>query len=116
MRKNARTTVRLPHGVRQEMLKRIVQEGYGLRGKSKWIAEAIDELLALPNFIDYVLIANEMSLLTEPEVIQLPISLRERIDMATINVRRDHPLLEGVQSCIIRSSIMQKILRYKQLD
>ena len=63
MKSNSRTTVRLPKGVRQEMLKRIVQEGYGLRGKSKWITEAIDSLLALPNFVDYVLIVCPPSLL-----------------------------------------------------
>ncbi|NQY42003.1 MAG: hypothetical protein HRT87_01490 [Legionellales bacterium] len=114
MKSNSRTTVRLPKGVRQEMLKRIIQEGYGLRGKSKWIAEAIDSLLVLPNFVDYVLIADQMSFLTEPEVIQLPDNLRYRLDVASIDVRKENPLLEGVQSCIIRSSIMQRILRYKQ--
>lgn len=115
MKQSTRTTVRLSHGVRQEMLKRIIDEGYGLRGKSKWIVEAIEYLLSLPNFVDYVVIANEMTTLTEPEVIQLPVSLRNQIDTAAIDVRSKHPLLEGVQSLIIRSSIMQRILRYKQL-
>jgi hypothetical protein len=113
MRENTRTTVRLSQGVRHAMLKRVVEEGYGLRGKSKWIAESIEHLLSLPNFIDYVVIANEMTELTEPEVIQLPIILRNQIDTAAIDVRASHPLLEGVQSLIIRSSIMQRILRYK---
>lgn len=106
-----RTTVMLPKAIKQEMLSSIVQDGYGLRGKSKWVSEAVEKLLNMPNFMDYLKLAEEMSHLTEPEVIQISKDLREKLDDAIIQVRRNIPSLDGVQSSIIRTSIIQRILR-----
>ena len=101
----------LPKAIKQEMLSSIVRDGYGLRGKSKWVSEAIDTLLNMPNFMDYLKLADEMSQLTEPEVIQIPKDLRNKLDNSIIQVRRSLPSLDGVQSSIIRTSIIQRILR-----
>ncbi len=109
--KKMRTTIRLPQRVRLELQQRVVSAGYGLRGKSRWVAEAIEQLLELPDYPDYVDIAEEMSDLTATEVIQLPIELKARLDHALIEVRTHYPTLEGVQSCLVRSAIMQRLLR-----
>ena len=101
----------LPKEVKQEMLNCIVNDGYGMRGKSKWVSEAIATLITLPNYEEYVMIANEVSCLTEPDVIQLSSELREKLDKAVIDVKTNYPLMDGVQSCIIRTSILQRILR-----
>lgn len=109
--KKIRTTIRLPLSVRQAMHYQIIKDGYNLRGKSIWVSEAIESLLAMANFQEYVEIAHEMSNLTETEVIQISKELKDKIERALILVRKKYPALEGVQSCIIRSSIIQRLLR-----
>lgn len=111
MQNNVRTTVRLPHALRQAMSQKIIKEGYGFRGKSKWVTEAIESLLKMNNYPDYVDIADEMSELTEIEVLQIPRLVKLQLDTALVNVRQKFPALEGVQSCIIRSSIIQRLIR-----
>jgi hypothetical protein len=109
--KKLRTTIRLPKAVRQEVLTRLVDEGYGLRGKSRWIGEAIKQLLVLPGYHQYVDIADEMNGHSEIETIMLAPELKQQLNAALLEVRRQYPQLEGVQSRIIRSSIMQRLLR-----
>ena len=106
-----RTTIRLPKAVQLEMQHKIIDDGYGLRGKSRWVAEAIESLLELGNYHELVDIADEMSDLTQTEVIMVQESLKTKLEAALINVRQHYPELEGVQSRIIRSSIMQRLIR-----
>lgn len=106
-----RTTVMLPSEVRKEMLKSIINFQYGLRGKSKWICEAVDNLIAMPNFLDYVSLSDDIDNLTEAEVFQIPIDIRGRLDTAVLDVRQNLPKVNAVQSCIIRAGIIQRILR-----
>ena len=40
-----RTTFRLSSPAKQEMTVQIAQGGYGMRGKSKWLADTVDEFL-----------------------------------------------------------------------
>ncbi len=111
MENKTRTTVRLPLGVRNEMLQKIIEMGYGFRGKSKWITEAIESLLSLQDFEEYVVIADQMTLLTETEALYIPIGVKDSLSRSIVKVRKRYPELEGVQSCIIRSSIIQRLLR-----
>ena len=111
MESKIRTTVRLPLGVRNEMLQKIIEDGYGFRGKSKWITEAIESLLSLTDFEEFVKIADQMSDLPKAEIVYFPPYVKANLDQAIIRVRKRFPTLEGVQSCIIRSSIIQRLIR-----
>lgn len=106
-----KTTVRLPKATRQEMIQTIIANGYGMRGKSKWVSEAINQLLAINSFHELVDIGDEIAELTEVESIYLDAELKEEINQALILIRRYFPSMEGVQSCIIRTSIIQRLLR-----
>jgi len=105
------TTVKLPGPTEIAMLKNVVSEGYGLRGKSKWIEEAVESFLVLPNYHELVDIADEMKQLTRMVSIRLSQALAQRIDEAVVTVRRYYPELEGVRSKILRASIIQRLLR-----
>lgn len=109
--KKIRTTIKIPSAVRKAMLTKVVEDGYGLRGKSRWISEAIESLLEMDNFYEYVKIANEMTELTDTDIVQLSLEMKKKLEQALIKVRQHYPSLEGVQSCIIRSSIIQRLLR-----
>lgn len=115
MQQTAKLTVRLPQSLRKEMLKAIIEGDYGMRGKSKWLLEAITAFLNKENFVDFVDIGSEMdgSELTAVEAFYLPVELLYTMDHAVLEVRKKYPMMEGVKSVIIRSSIIQKLFRPK---
>lgn len=48
-------TYRFPGAVKDAMLAAVVEERYGLKGKSRWIAEAIEGFVQDPSWMDQVL-------------------------------------------------------------
>lgn len=106
-----KTTVRLPNSTRQEMMEVIIKSGYGMRGKSKWLSEAIHQLLSINNYHEFVDIGNEMEGLSDIESFYITEELKAQLDQALVIVRTYYPAMEGVQSCIIRTSIIQRLIR-----
>lgn len=109
--KSLTTTAKLPKLIQQVMLERVVKDGYGLKGKSRWIGESIERFLQLPNYPELVDIADEMQEMTDVASISLSTELLKKLDHAVIQVRTQYPAMEGVKSKIIRASIMQRLLR-----
>ena len=103
------TSVKLPGSLHQQVLENIVKNGYGLRGKSRWVVEAVSSFLGLSNYQELVDIATEeLGLLHETICVRLPDEIDREIDSVIISVRKQYPDMEGVRSNIIRASIMQK--------
>lgn len=105
------TSIKLQKLLHFKMQQRIIDEGYGMRGKSKWIIEAIERFLHLPDYPSLVDIANEMEQLTEIVSIRLSEDLMNQLEHAIVSVRRQYPAMEGVKSNLIRASIMQRLIR-----
>jgi hypothetical protein len=111
MIKKMMTSIKLQRLLHFKMLQRIISDGYGMRGKSKWIIEAVESFLQLPDYPSLVDIADEMEQLTEIVSIRLTEDLMNKLDQAIICVRRQYPAMEGVKSNLIRASIMQRLIR-----
>jgi hypothetical protein len=111
MDKKIMTSIKLQHVLHRRMLQRIIADGYGMRGKSKWIIEAIEALLEINDYPTLVDIAEDMNELTDIISIRMPDYLAHKIDHAIIEVRKKYPTLEGVKSNLIRASILQRLLR-----
>ena len=105
------TSIKLHKLLHHKLLQRIINDGYGMRGKSKWIIESIDMFLALPDYPTLVDIADNMDQLSEIVSIRLPEELLDKIDQAIIAIRRLYPVMEGVKSNLVRASIIQRLLR-----
>lgn len=105
------TSIKVQSKLHYKMQQRIISDGYGMRGKSKWIVEAIESLLLIPDYPTLVDIAGDMDQLTEIISIRMPEELMGKIDRAIIDVRRHYPAMEGVKSNLIRASIMQRLIR-----
>lgn len=106
------TSIKLPKKLHHKLQQRVIGDGYGMRGKSTWIVEAIESFLLLPDFPDLVDIADDMDdQLTEIATIRLPEAILNKLEKAIIQVRRSYPAMEGVKSNVIRASIMQRLLR-----
>lgn len=106
------TSIKLQKKLHFTMQQRIISDGYGMRGKSKWIVEAIESFLMLDDYPSLVDIAGDMDQLSEVISIRLPSALMSKMDKATIEIRRHYPAMEGVKSNLIRASIMQRLIRY----
>ncbi|MBV9575532.1 MAG: hypothetical protein JO149_02790 [Gammaproteobacteria bacterium] len=82
-----------------------------MRGKSKWIIEAIKDLLEMIDYPTLVDIAEDMDQLSDIISIRVPEDLMLRIEQAVVHVRKQYPTIEGVKSNLIRASIMQRLIR-----
>lgn len=108
-----RISFTVPTQLKEEMRAQIVKDGYGVLEKSTWIAEAIESLLKRPEFEDLVVYGNDMSVMAVKEHVRLPHSVKVNLDSAVVEVRKKHPRLDSNQSCIVRTAIIQRLLRGK---
>jgi hypothetical protein len=97
--------------LRKELREKMIKENYGLRGKSKWVSEAIQLLLSMKNYPELVNLSNDLKKFEKTETIVIEPSLRIELDKAIVEIRKTFPTLEGVQSRIVRTAIMQRVLR-----
>lgn len=111
MNKKFKITLVVPTNLQNDLRERIIKDGYGLRGKSKWVSEAIDRLLNCENFPELVRINDEMHGFEKAETIVIEYPLKVRLDNAIITIRQEFLTLEGIKSRIVRTAILQRLLR-----
>jgi len=111
MHKKVMTSIKLQRKLHRRLQQRVIEDGYGMRGKSKWIIEAIKDLLEMIDYPTLVDIAEDMDQLSDIISIRVPEDLMLRIEQAVVHVRKQYPTIEGVKSNLIRASIMQRLIR-----
>jgi hypothetical protein len=104
-----RVNVIIPGNMKNELRQRMLKDGYGLREKSIWISEAIESLIKLEDFPALVQMAGMVSNLSDVETVYITPRLKDSVEEALLNVRRNHPALEGVTSLIVRASIIRRL-------
>ncbi len=105
------TSIKLQKKLHRRLQQRIIEDGYGMRGKSKWIIESIESLLTISDYPTLVDIAEDMDHLSDVVSIRIPEYLMVRIEKAIVHIRKQFPTIEGVKSNLIRASIIQRLLR-----
>lgn len=105
------TSIKLQKKLHYKLQQRIIEDGYGMRGKSKWIIESVESLLELSDYPTLVDIAEDMDQLTDIVSIRFPEHVMKKVENAIVQVRRRYPTIEGVKSNLIRASIIQRLLR-----
>jgi len=111
MQVKAKITFVLPDSLQKDFREQIIKDGYDMRGKSKWVSEGIVSLLGMRNYPELVYLGNGMKGFEKMESVVITKDLRKFLDNAVIEVRREYPALEGVQSRIVRTAILQRLLR-----
>lgn len=101
----------LPLPLQTDFKADMIQEGYDLKGKSRWVSEAIERLLTLSNYADLVKLNDEMSGFDKLESVVIERSLKKLMTEASVTVRTKYPSIEGVQSRIVRTAIVQRLIR-----
>lgn len=112
MTDKVKITFVLPFVLQKELKERVIQDSYDMKGKSRWVSEAIEILISINEFPDLVKINDEMKGFEKLESVVISKELKRLLDSAIINVRKKYPAIEGVQSRIIRTAIMQRLLRF----
>lgn len=100
----------LPAALQQDMKEKMIREGYDLKGKSRWVSEAIESLLEMKSFPELVRLNDEMSGFGKMESVLISRDLKLRLEAAIRTVREKYLMLEGVQSRLMRTAIMQRLL------
>lgn len=112
-RKTKKITVRFPKRLKVEMQKSLIESGYGLRGKSRWLKEGIINFLMQPNFFDSVEHGSDINQaeLLELEAFYLDMDTIKILKNGFVKVRENYPLFEGVQSAVIRAAVVHRLLK-----
>lgn len=100
----------IPQLLQKDLKEHMVKEGYDLKGKSRWVTEAVERLLALQTFADLVKNNDEMNGFEKLESVVIARPLKKQLDDAVIAIRKKYPAIEGVQSRILRTAIVIRLL------
>lgn len=103
----------VPLNLQKDLKERIVLDGYNLKGKSLWVTEAVEHLLKMETYADLVKLNYEMrSGFEKLESILIDRKLKSQIDASVINVKKKYPEIDGVQSRIMRTAILQRLVQF----
>jgi len=104
-----KTTYRLPSALRKSMLESVAKK-YGKKGKSRWINEAIEELIKNDPGLSSVGLGEDYETYDTADVVAMDSAGLESLQTAMTTIRRQDPLFEGVQSAVIRAAIRLRLL------
>src|SRR5690242_1830795 len=107
-----KVTVRFSKRLKIEMQKALIESGYGLHGKSRWLKETLIIFLKLKNFIEYVEqgIDINQAELSEVEAFYIDIDTIKMLKEAYLKIRLECPLFEGIQSSLIRAAVVYNLM------
>lgn len=105
------SSVKLPEALYHQVTAKVIADGYGMRGRSKWIVDAIRALLVLPEFEQYVEIASDLMRCTRLVSIRMPEDLGLKLEKEVVRIRKIYPEIEAIKSNIVRASIFQSLIR-----
>lgn len=106
-----KTSFTVPEKLSHEIKERVIKDGYGMKGKSKWIREAIEDFFMLKNYLEYIVISDDFEKLNTIETIIIPTSIIEQVEQVVFETRKQHPMMEGVRSKILRAAVLQRLIR-----
>ncbi len=108
--KKVKITFSMPKQMNLEVRTKVIEEEYGMRGKSLWVQEAVESLLDMKDFEDYIRYSDEIEKFDAVDSVMFPKEVKSKIDQAVVAVRTKYPVMEGVQSRILRAAILQRLL------
>lgn len=117
MTASAQVTFRINKSVYDNITQAMIDEGYGKREFTKWIKEALLNLLDNEEYISLIdLEENTGKQVTYPCRVVLPNQLNIALNKAVINCRKELPHLGNIKSSIVRTAIKQRLLRRLKLS
>ena len=103
---------KIPSNVEVKMNRKLVADGYGLRGKSRWISDAIAHFLSQEEefIFDCIEYVDDLENLDKSISFRLSKEVDGNLSIWVSKARKTIPAIEGVKSRIIRAAIFQSLL------
>ncbi len=108
--KRHKTTYSLPGDLKREMLGTVAKDkDYGMKAKSRWITDAINNLFDTDKSLTSVGVGDDITQNDDVDTINIPEGMREPIIQAISTLRRREPLWAGPQGALIRTAIRKRL-------
>lgn len=101
----------LPENLHKDMLCAIQKDEYSKREKSRWVCEAIESLFKMSNFVDLVSYSDDMEEMPIKDTLTISRKLKDKLSDKSLEVKQKYIDMEGLQSRIVRTAVLQRILR-----
>jgi len=109
--KNKKITVKLFKEVKKALPLHILNDGYNMREKSQWVADAIGSLISNLDWESVLL--SEIDVKPDAQdAFSLPNELMLRVGIEIRRINQEHPSLDATQSSIIRAAINRRLLGF----
>ncbi|MDR5728930.1 MAG: hypothetical protein RB191_16060 [Terriglobia bacterium] len=99
----------MPSTLKKALMCKVESDGYGVRGKSKWIREAFLAMIDRDPGLQYVGQGDRIEPQDEQELITLPKDLSLLLSDKVLQLRLAAPTLEGPRSLLLRSAIRYRL-------
>ena len=107
--KSKQVTVKMTNALKTNLPRSILNDGYNMRQKSKWVVETIISLLANSDWEGALL--SEVSIKPETkDVFRIPSDVLATINKEAARIEMNHPSLRANQSSIIRAAINRRLM------
>jgi predicted transcriptional regulator len=113
-KKFRKITVKLDGEVKKNLPSHILADGYNMRQKSKWVAEAVASLLASTDW-EGALLSEIVVSPDAQDVFTIPGDLVSKMNKEARRVALNNPSLNANQSTIIRAAINRRLLGFFKL-
>ncbi len=104
-----RIACRMPSALKTMLHQIVSEDGYGGKGKSRWVREALTQLFEHDPDLINVGVGDDLEANDAEVVFSLSQDHGDAIDAAVELIRSQYPRAEGVQSAIIRAAVRYRL-------
>jgi hypothetical protein len=104
-----RVACRMPLALKKMLRQAVTDEGYGGKGKSRWVREALVQLFEQDPVLMNVGVGDDLEVNDAEDSFSLSPENEWAIDAAVELIRSQYPRAEGVQSAIIRAAVRYRL-------
>lgn len=104
-----RVACRMPSALKTMLRQVVTDDGYGGKGKSRWVREALVQLFEQDPVLMNVGVGDDLEVNDAEDSFSLRPENEWAIDAAVELIRSQHPRAEGVQSAIIRAAVRYRL-------
>ena len=104
-----RVACRMPLALKTMLRQVVTDDGYGGKGKSRWVREALIQLFEQDPDLMNVGVGDDLEVNDAEDSFSLSTENEWAIDVAVELIRSQYPRAEGVQSAIIRAAVRYRL-------
>jgi len=104
-----RVACRMPLTLKTTLRQAVADDGYGGKGKSRWVREALTQLFEHDPDLMNVGVGDDLEVNDAEDAFFLSMENGLAIDAAVEVIRSQYPRAEGIQSAIVRAAVRYRL-------